>query len=407
MTHRRFAWLILFAVASGLVVGALLNVTLSALQLSAASPYLSLPSDLFLRLIKMLIGPLVISTLITGVAGSGGTSALGRTGSRTLVLFLISSIATLAFGFFMVELLHPGIHANFSVNLDSVPVHTPDTGLSLVTSLQQIVPRSIFEALATNDILQIVVFSLLAGIGIAALGPSAAPLLKGSRALAALMLKITTYVMYLAPFAVFGALTATVATNGLGIVASLGKFVCGFYLSLALLWVLLLLAGYLLLGKAIVTLVRHMREPILIAFATSSSEAAYGRTLEQLLRVHVPEQIANLVLALGYSFNLVGSTMYCVFAFFFVAQVAGVHYSFWQTLPILLFLLLASKGVAGVPRASLVVVTAALTRFGLPDEGLPLIIGVDLFLDMGRTATNVLGNSIAAAVIAKWDFASE
>ena len=338
--------------------------TLSALQLSAAGPYLSLPSDLFLRLIKMLIGPLVISTLITGVAGSGGTSALGRTGFRTLVLFLVSSIATLAFGFFMVELLHPGIHANFSVNLDSVPVHTPDTGLSLVTSLQQIVPRSIFEALATNDILQIVVFSLLAGIGIAALGPSAAPLLKGFRALAALMLKITTYVMYLAPFAVFGALTATVATNGLGIVASLGKFVGGFYLSLALLWVLLLLAGYLLLGKAIVTLVRHMREPILIAFATSSSEAAYGRTLEQLLRVHVPEQIANLVLALGYSFVL-SSTMYCVFAFFLLHNWPRCA-SLWQTVPILLFLLLASKGVAGVPRASLVVVTAALPASVFP-----------------------------------------
>jgi len=265
------------------------------------------------------------------------------------------------------------------------------------------VPRSIVEAMATNEILQIVVFAIFAGVAIASLGERAKPLEQLIEQVSHMMLEITGYVMKAAPLAVFAAIAATVTTNGLGILFTYGKFMGGFYISLFVLWGVIFGVGFLILGPRAVRLARLVREPTLLAFSTASSEAAYPKTLERLEEFGVPNRIASFVLPLGYSFNLDGSMMYCTFATLFIAQAYGISLSWGQQITMLLLLMLTSKGMAGVPRASLVVIAATLSTFNIPEAGLLLIMGIDQFLDMGRSATNVIGNSFAAAVVAKWE----
>jgi len=257
--------------------------------------------------------------------------------------------------------------------------------------------------MASNEILQIVVFSVFFGVALAAVGERARLLIEFTEQLATVMLKITSYVMLAAPLAVFAAITATVTTQGLGILLTYGRFLGGFYLSLALLWLVLFSLGFLVLGRRITGLVPLIREPVLLAFSTASSEAAYPKTLEQLGRFGVSERISSFVLPLGYSFNLDGSMMYCTFATLFIAQAYGIHLTIGQQVTMLLLLMVTSKGMAGVPRASLVVIAATLNHFGIPEAGLLLILAVDQFLDMGRSATNVVGNSIATVVVAVWE----
>ena len=258
--------------------------------------------------------------------------------------------------------------------------------------------------MATNEVLQIVVFSLFAGIGLIAIGDAGKPITRGLDALMQLMLTVTGYVMKVAPFAVFAAVAASIAVEGLGILIVFGKFIGGFYLALALLWAVLLGAGAAVIGvPQIGRLVRDIREPFLITFATASSEAAYPKMLEALERFGVPNRIASFVLPLGYSFNLDGSMMYCAFASIFIAQAYGIDLTLAQEIFMLGLLMITSKGIAGVPRASLVVIAATLPYFNIPEAGLLLILAVDHFLDMGRSATNVIGNAVATAVIAKWD----
>lgn len=365
--------------------------------------YFSLITELFLRLVKMLIAPLVFSTLVTGVAQMGSGTSLGKTTLRSMSWFIAAGLVSLSLGLVMVHVLQPGAGMSLSI-AEAVQVPgSPTADLSLRTFITHLVPRSIFESLADNEILQIVVFSLLAGVALAALGEKGSPLMRGIDALASLMLQITHYVMRLAPVAVFAALAGSITTHGLGILLTFGKFVGGFYLSLAILWMLLAAAAYVVLGRSTGILLRGIRDPVLLAFATASSEAAYPKTLEVLDRMGIPKRVASFVLPLGYSFNMDGSMMFCAFALMFIAQAFGIDLSFGQQITMLLLLMVTSKGTAGVPRASLVIVAAALPQFGLPEQGLFLILGIDQFLDMGRTATNVLGNSIATAVVSKWD----
>jgi Na+/H+-dicarboxylate symporter len=261
----------------------------------------------------------------------------------------------------------------------------------------------VFDAMAHNEILQIVIFALFFGTAMATLGERSRVVLEALDAVSHVMLKVTGYVMVFAPVAVLGALASTVAKEGLGVIGAYGLFIGEFYLGLALLWLILIALGALVVGRRILRLVRRIREPMLLAFSTASSEAAYPGTLEELERFGCSNRVASFVLPVGYSFNLDGSMMYCAFALMFIAQAYGIDLSFGQQVMMLAILMLTSKGMAGVPRASLVVVAATLTQFNLPEAGLLLLLGVDHFLDMGRSATNVVGNSIATAIVSQWE----
>lgn len=400
MGTRLTIWIIA-ALALGVLAGGVVH-TAGADEAQRIASYFSIVSDLFLRLIKMLIAPLVLSTLTVGIAHMGDGAAIGRIGARTMLWFVGASFVSLCIGLVMVRLLEPGVGVDLAATAAaSSPVAAQAFELrSFVTHL---VPTSLIDAMARNEILQIVVFALFAGAGLAAMGERAAPLTTALDVAAQLMLTITGYVMRLAPVAVFAAITAVVATNGLSILWTFGKFIGGFYLSLAILWGALALAASLVLGRRVIELLDNVRAPALLAFSTSSSEAAFPRTLERLERFGVPNRIASFVLPLGYSFNLDGSMMYCGFAAIFIAQAYGIELSFAEQVAMLLLLMVTSKGMAGVPRASLVVIAGTLAQFDIPEAGLLLILGIDQFLDMGRSATNVIGNAIASAVVAKWE----
>ncbi|WP_156678657.1 dicarboxylate/amino acid:cation symporter [Sphingomonas profundi] len=405
---RRLTLYILAAMIAGIVTGLILNTALpDAAAIEDAASYFSIVTDLFLRLIKMIIAPLVFATLVAGIAHMGDTSALGRIGFRTIAWFLCASLVSLTLGLLLVNLFQPGA----ALGLPLPPV-TADAGLAkgaftLKDFVTHLVPKSIFEAMANNEILQIVVFSVFVGVAITAIGEKAAPIVRGVEALVAVMLQITDYVMRFAPLAVFAAVAGALARQGAGILVTFGYFMGGFYVGLLCLWSLMMLAAFVVVGGRARLLARYIREPLLLAFSTASSEAAFPRTLEALDRFGVPRRIASFVLPLGYSFNLDGTMMYCTFATMFIAQAYGIPLSAGQQVTMLLLLMVTSKGVAGVPRASLVVIASTLSFFKIPEAGLLLILAVDHFLDMGRSATNVVGNAVASVVVAKWEGALE
>jgi Na+/H+-dicarboxylate symporter len=404
MNTSRLTRNILIALVAGLVAGFFIHQMASPEAARAAAKNLGIVTQIFLRLIKMIIAPLVLSTLIVGVAHMGSGGAIGRTFARTIAWFIAASVASLSLGILMVNLLAPGVGVGLALPESGAETGLAKAAFDATVFFPNLVPKSIFEAMATNEILQIVVFSLFAGTGLIAIGEQGAPLVRGLEALMHLMLKVTGYVMQVAPLAVFAAVAASIAVEGLGILVTFGKFIGSFYLGLAMLWVLLLGAGSAVIGWANVRrLLGMIREPFLITFATASSEAAYPKMIEALDRFGVPTRITSFVLPLGYSFNLDGSMMYCAFASIFIAQAYGIELSLAQEIFMLGLLMITSKGIAGVPRASLVVIAATLPYFGIPEAGLLLILAVDHFLDMGRSATNVIGNAVATAVVAKWD----
>lgn len=365
---------------------------------------LGLVTTVFLRLIKMIIAPLVFSTLVVGVAKLGDLAAVGRVGGKALLWFIFASVLSLTLGLIMVNLFRPGDALVGKVVLDAATTPGLATGsLTLKEFVTHLVPASVFEGMAKNEILQIVVFSLFFGTGLAALGERGKPLIEVIDIAAHVMLKVTGYVMWLAPVAVFAAVAGVIAKSGFGLVADFGVFMAEFYFSILLLWLLLMLLGSVFLGRRVVDLIRSVREPLILAFSTASSEAAYPKTLAQLEKFGCSNRIASFVLPIGYSFNLDGSMMYCTFATVFIAQAYGIDLSIGTQITMLLILMLTSKGMAGVPRASLVVIAATLAQFDIPEAGLLLILGVDHFLDMARSATNVVGNSVATAVVAKWE----
>jgi Na+/H+-dicarboxylate symporter len=365
--------------------------------------YISLFTDIFLRLIKMIIAPLVFSTLVVGIAHMGDAKAIGRIGLKTMAWFISASLVSLLLGLVLVNLLQPGASLNLPLPDVGTSSNLKTASLSFREFVTHLVPRSAFEAMANNEILQIVIFSVFFGAAASALGEKAAVVISWTEQLSHIMLKVTGFVMALAPIAVFAAMASIVTTQGLGILWTYGKFMGQFYLGILLLWGLLALAGFLFLGPRVGRLISLIKEPILLAFSTASSEAAYPKTLEQLERFGASKKITSFVLPLGYSFNLDGSMMYCTFATLFIAQAYKIPLSTLDQITMLLILMVTSKGMAGVPRASLVVIAATLATFNIPEAGLLLIMGIDQFLDMGRSATNVVGNSLATAVVAKWE----
>lgn len=367
----------------------------------------SLMADVFLRLIKMIVAPLVFSTLVVGVAKLGDVSSVGRIGGKTLLWFFSASLLSLALGMLLVNLFEPGAHMQLPLPDTHTELGLQKTAFSVKNFLHHIFPVSIVDAMAQNEILQIVVFALMFGTATAAIGEKGKVIVSFLDAVADVILKVTGYVMKLAPLAVFGAMTAVVAKQGPGILKTYSLFIGEFYSGLALLWVLLILAASFFIGKRAITLLRRMREPALLAFSTSSSEAAYPKMMLELERFGCSNRIVSFVLPLGYSFNLDGSMMYMTFASLFIAQSYGIHLPIATQISMLLVLMLTSKGIAGVPRASLVVIAGTLGTFNIPEAGLALLLGIDPLLDMGRSATNVIGNSMATAVISKWENALE
>lgn len=333
----------------------------------------------------------------------GDVAALGRVGAKAIGWFVLASLVSLTLGLLLVHIFSPGVGLGLSIPPASAGSGVATVGFSLKDFVTHLVPQSIIEAMANNEILQIVVFSLFFGVALTAIGEEGRPIAEGLDGLVRVMLQVTNYVMRLAPLAVFTAVTAAIAEEGPQILVTFGKFVGAFYLGLLLLWAILIGVALIIVGPRTRYLVRYIRAPVVLAFSTASSEAAFPRTLEALERFGVPPRIASFVLPLGYSFNLDGSMMYMTFASVFIAQAYGIHLSLGQQIGMLLVLMITSKGLAGVPRASIVILAATLPMFGIPAAGLLLILAVDHFLDMGRSATNVVGNAVASAVIARWE----
>jgi Na+/H+-dicarboxylate symporter len=415
MTERRspIGWLfhalstyltrcILIGMILGILVGYLVNQNLLAGAMTTEHWVRSFQvlSTVFLNLIKLVVAPLVLATIVSGLAHMNDSAAVGRIGFRAILWFIIASFISISLGLLMVNLFQPGVGVDLTASAQAVGEVKK---LDMFEFIEHVFPKNIIQAMADNNVLQILVFSLFAGIALTAIGEKGKPLVRGAEALAELMLQVTGYVMRFAPFAVFGALAAVVAKNGLGILGTYAKLLGEFYFSLLILWTLLIGIGWIFLRGRAFTLIRYVREPVLIAFSTASSEAAMPKLFEQLDRFGVPRRISGLMLPLGYSFNLDGSMMYASFATIFIAQAYGHVLPIGTQILILLTLMISSKGIAAVPRASLVVIAATLAMFDLPVEGIALVLAIDQFLDMGRTATNVLGNSVATAVITRWE----
>jgi len=402
--NRLFTILLIAAMVLGIGVGWGVNQFASPEEAKTVAANLSIITDVFLRLIKMIIAPLVFATLVAGIAHMEDAASVGRVGAKTMFWFISASIVSLTIGLIMVHLLQPGANLNLELPPpDAVAAGVDSSKFTLKDFITHLVPRSIFEAMANNEILQIVVFSIFVGTAISATEDKAPQILGLVEQAATIMLKVTGYVMRTAPLAIFAALASTVATQGIEVLGTYFAFVGGFYLSLGILWVLLIAAVVLIVGRRALKLIALVRQPALLAFSTASSEAAYPRTLEALQSWGISRRVASFVLPLGYSFNLDGSMMYCTFATLFIAQIYGIEMTVAQQITMLALLMITSKGMAGVPRASLVVIAATLSFFNLPEAGLIIILAVDHLLDMGRSATNVIGNTVASAVVAKWE----
>ena len=401
--NRHFALVVVAAMLLGVALGIALNRTLSPEDVKGWVDGLSIVTDLFLRLIKMIIAPLVFATLVSGIAHMEDAASVGRVGLKTMVWFVSASIVSLLLGVLFVHLLQPGAGLNLPLPPADAKAGVDVAGFTFRSFVTHLVPRSFVEAMADNEILQIVVFSIFVGTAISAIPGKTPAVVALVDQIAKIMLKVTGYVMMTAPLAIFAALASTVATQGAQVLVTYAEFVGGFYLALAFLWGLFFAIAFLAIGRRAVPLFGAIRTPALLAFSTASSEVAYPRLLDALPEQGIARRIVSFVLPLGYSFNLDGSMMYCTFATLFIAQAYGISLTIGQQITMLLLLMVTSKGMAGVPRASLVVIAATLTYFRLPEAGLLLILAVDHLLDMGRSATNVIGNSVAATVVAKWE----
>jgi proton glutamate symport protein len=357
-------------------------------------------SAVFLRLIRSIVAPLIFATLVAGIAGSGGSKNMGRIGAKAILYFEIVTTLALFLGLAAVNLVRPGLGVPISQTAgDKIPQAATTAG----SFVEHIVPVSLIDAMARNDVLQVVVFAFLFGAACAAIGAKAVPVVAFCGSLAEVMFQYTKYVMYLAPFGVGAAIAVTVGSKGIGVLFGLSKLILTMYGAAVLCVLLILWPAVPLFRIPAGKFYRAIREPVMIAFSTASSEAALPLALENMERFGVPKHIVGFVIPTGYSFNLVGSTLYLSLASVFVAQAAGVHLSMGEQLLMMLTLMLTSKGVAGIPRAALVILSGTLATFHLPLEGAAVLLGVDALLDMARTAINVLGNCLASAVVARWE----
>jgi Na+/H+-dicarboxylate symporter len=412
---------ILIAMVTGVVVGWWVHGHAGPARIEDFSGAMSAITDIFLRLIKMIIAPLVFSTLVVGIAKLGDIRAVGRIGGKTLLWFMGASLLSLLLGLIIMNSLQLGSGLNLTVpasnaglaNAAGSAANTANgitggtavdpSALSLRTFITHVFPRSVIEAMANNEILQIVVFAVFFGIATASIGEKGKIIVRALDAVSEVILRVTGYVMYLAPVAALAAIASVLAQKGPELLYTYGKFILSFYLSIIGLWLLLLLIASFFIGRRVIDLAVSVKDMVLLAFSTASSEAAFPRLIQELEDFGCPSRIVSFVLPLGYSFNLDGSMLYMSFASLFIAQAYGVPLTLGQQVSMLLVLMLTSKGVAGVPRAALVVIAGTLSLYNIPQQGMLLLLGIDQILDMARSATNVLGNSIAAAVVSKWE----
>lgn len=402
---NRLTLYILIAMFAGAMLGYVVHTQASHGFIETFSKNIKLLTTVFIRLVQMIIAPLVFSTLVVGIAKLGDLKSVGRVGGKAMLWFIAASLVSLLLGMVLVNFFQPG--AGFT----NVQVDTTEAGklvnntqqFSLQQFVEHIVPRSVMEAMATNEILQLVIFSIFFGVAAAAMGEKSQVIVKALDAISHVILKMVGYVMNVAPFGVFGAIAAVIASKGLDVFVFYGKYMLYFLIGIAILWIIMLSVGYLILGKRLPELIRHILSPLIIAFSTTSSEAVFPKLTEELEKFGCKNKIVSFILPLGYSFNLDGSMMYMTFASLAIAQANNIHLDTGTQLTMLLVLMLTSKGIAGVPRASLVIVTATCAMFNIPPEGIALILPIDHFCDMFRTATNVLGNTLATAVVSKWE----
>jgi len=402
---NRLTFFILIAMVAGVGVGYFVHANSSPEYIQKFSVNIKLLTTVFLRLVQMIIAPLVFTTLVVGIAKLGDLKTVGRVGGKAMLWFVSASLVSLLLGLVLVNFFQPGnaITGGISDTSGANDLIGKTQEFSLPRFVEHVFPKSIFEALANNEILQIVIFSIFFGVAATSLHDFAKPIVKALDAASHIILKMVGYVMNFAPIGVFGAIAAVIATKGLGIFNFYGQYLLYFLIGIALLWVILLSVGYLILKNRIKGLLKRIAQPLLIAFSTTSSEAVFPKLTEELERFGCKDKIVAFVLPLGYSFNLDGSMMYMTFASIAIAQASGIHMDIGTQLTMLLVLMLTSKGIAGVPRASLVVVLATCSMFKIPPEGIALILPIDHFCDMFRTATNVVGNALATSAVSKWE----
>ena len=397
---------ILIAMIVGAVLGIAIHNNCTDEIAQSFSSKIKMLATVFIRLVQMIISPLVFTTLVVGIAKLGDIKAVGRIGGKALGWFFTASFISLLLGMFFVNILQPGVGLNLS-NVDltaASEVTAKTTTLSFENFIEHIVPKSIFEAMATNEILQIVIFSIFFGLAAAAIGESVKPVVSALDKTSHIVLKMVNYVMKFAPIGVFGAIAGVFAVRDFQELAiTYFKYFGSFLIGISSLWAVLILVGYIFLKSRMSTLLKRISSPLIVAFGTTSSEAVFPKLTEELERFGVKDKIVSFMLPLGYSFNLDGSMMYMTFASIFIAQAYGIDLDLGTQFTMLLVLMLTSKGIAGVPRASLVVVAATCGMFDIPVEGIALILPIDHFCDMFRTATNVLGNALATSVVGQWE----
>ena len=400
---------IVVAMILGAILGYIINKNYDAVYIEKFSKNIKLLTTIFLRLVQMIIAPLVFTTLVVGIAKLGDLKTVGRVGGKAMLWFITASLVSLLIGLVLVNIFKPGLGIDLS-NADmsgAKDVMGKTQTFSMINFIEHVFPKSMFEAMANNEILQIVIFSIFFGVAAAAIGDKAKGFIKALETVSHIILKMVGYVMNFAPLGVFGAIAAVIATKGLAIFIFYGKYLMYFLFGIGVLWIVLLGVGFIILGKRVPSLLKHITSPLVIAFSTTSSEAVFPKLTEELEKFGCKDKIVSFILPLGYSFNLDGSMMYMTFASLAIAQAYGIHIDIPTQLTMLLVLMLTSKGIAGVPRASLVVVTATCAMFNIPPEGIALILPIDHFCDMFRSATNVLGNSLATTVVSKWEGALE
>ncbi|WP_291274494.1 dicarboxylate/amino acid:cation symporter [Flavobacterium sp.] len=405
MKNNKLFILIIISLIIGVGLGAIVHYQFPD-SIDTFSKNIKLLGTIFIRLVQMIIAPLVFSTLVVGIAKMGDMKMVGRVGGKAMAWFISASLVSLLLGMMLVNFFAPGKGTNIKLEVnDSAKELVEKTNeFSLEEFVKHVIPKSLFEAFATNEILQIVIFSILFGVALAAFSKKEAkPIIKLLDSTAHVVLKMVTYIMWTAPLGVLGAVAGAIAKHGFEVFTLYAKYLGAFFVGILLLWLLLLIVGYLILGKRLFTLLQRIKSPLLIAFSTTSSEAVFPKMVEELERFGCQPKIVSFTLPLGYSFNLDGSMMYMTFASIFIAQVYGIDMPIGEQLTMLLVLMLTSKGVAGVPRASLIVVVATCAMFGIPPEGIALILPIDHFCDMARSMTNVLGNALATSAIDKWE----
>lgn len=408
-THtNRLTTYIVIAMLMGILIGYFINTNASPDFIKSFSPKIKLLATIFLRMVQMIIAPLVFSTLVVGIAKLGDLKAVGRVGGKAMIWFISASLISLTLGLILVTITKPGVGVNIAnADLEGAKDLMGKTKeFSLDKFIEHVFPRSVIEAMASNEILQLVVFSIFFGVALTAIGKKGESIINALDSLTHVILKMVSYVMNFAPVGVFGAMAGVIALKGIGILKTYAYYIGSFYLGLGVLWIILLFVGYLILKNRLKVLLKRLYSPMAIAFNTASSEAVFPKLVEEMERFGCNNKIVSFTLPLGYSFNLDGSMMYMTFASMFIAQaynITSITGDIGTQIAMLLVFMLTSKGIAGVPRASLVVVLATGSMFGIPPEGIGLILAIDTFCDMGRSMTNVLGNALATAAVSKWE----